>query len=265
MPRPRTPRRRNIICENDPETGIETKQRLASALFIGDTPKEDPFSEWKNLLAGLYGFIVPGEFCDNSPPYHPWTIRGRARLRYIREQLRLPAETTAEQVETYLTNNISIIRHLILRFVPNPDWYLEDLSGTQEVRPRKAGWKRYCDLLLAIRELRWENRTIPRAIKFVSRPLQQDVFDRAVVLRKMRSGDCPAFVYNRACAADPEFAVSEEQKKIDVLEKRLARPYSLLRYVTCAEDLEEDDDDDDDNDDDEYECFQSEQFISDIS
>ncbi|KAM0258387.1 hypothetical protein ACHAQJ_003862 [Trichoderma viride] len=220
-----------------PSTALqETIQRRNECLLRlqrGDQP--DPFGEWANLASGTYGGTIPPEFYLSSAPFALHSLRGRARLRFIRNAFCMSTDTSVFDIQGFLGRNPFIINYLSSNVVPNPDLVLDNVDGWYSVGVEDYDSRMYnWDLLHAIKELAWTDVALNQAVRLSKT-------DKAALstMRKLKQVYIMTDVYQKMLEKDPQLTEMKRLHKKIVAGMRRNRPNSLLRNAAMPEDVTE--------------------------
>ncbi|KAL7935354.1 hypothetical protein V8C35DRAFT_333868 [Trichoderma chlorosporum] len=199
---------------------------------------QDPFGEWTDLAHGLFGGTIPPEFYLTSAPFTLHSLRGRVRLRYIRNALCMPTDATALQIESFLSRNPSIVRFLFFNVLPDPDHAYKEISCEYQIHvSHHMSKNNNGHLLRAIKQLDWVDETVDRVAE-----LARTEDGRALsTLYKVREVKILPGVWKRML----EMEDKSQPMKIERLHTRVViqmqreRPNSLLRNAIAPQDVVE--------------------------
>lgn len=157
--------------------------------------------------------------------------QGQTRLVIIREALSMDPDTPAGDIQLFLGNNISLIRHLVFGTVPHPDWQYRSGPELFEMRVwNRASHARNCRLWSAITGVYWEDVRIRDVMDMALHQMAgQNGWLLTRALRKTRRDTLPGELRTRLLAEEPGFGVQERLRFEEIGRKRRNRPGSLLR------------------------------------
>lgn len=244
FPSPPTPTHTHTLTSSPLTPTLTLQERLQkraaclTRLQRGSIP--DPFGEWAGLAAGLYGDTLPPEFYLSSAPFALHSLRGRARLRFIRDGLSMAPDAGVVHIERFLSRNPSIIRYLVFNVVPNPYSVFREKSHNYGICVESRHGRRYNRRLLrAIKQLDWGDGTLREVVELARTGAAAD---RAALttFRKARQREAlMPCVYRRMLELEEQPRSMKRWKKKAVAEMRWERPCSLLREAVMPEDVVE--------------------------
>lgn len=161
----------------------------------------DRISEWA-VNVHLFN-VIPGKW-ENK--YLFWAEEGKIRFEVIRQGLSMPEVTHPIDIQSYLARNLNIIRYLCSSTIPHPAWTFGD--GFELRIGPLSRIKQNCDLLLAIRDLYWD-----------------DIGIRGI-LEGIQALDWTLLNVHKKRMAYSEDA---QQMRQEIKDAKLRRPHSLLR------------------------------------
>lgn len=180
------------------------------------------------------------EFTDGeSDPGRPCAFesrKGRRYMKYIRQGLSMPDDTSPAAIEEFLAGNLSIVRHMAFETVAHPGWNFDEYcpTGEAEVHLNRAAVKRNRKTLQAILDIRWEDNRINNILNRLAKPHWDSNWMLRILLRKEKVGVLSPSVREKMHAEDPNFDLEGREMFRQVQVMRRKRPNSLLRHVMNA-------------------------------
>jgi hypothetical protein len=103
-----------------------------------------------------------------GPPYHPRSSDGKICLNTLKRALLMPPSTTSFEVQTFLSRNLSIIRHVYFNLLPQP-YRFEALDCCEMKTQTGVGRWINNKMYEAIRDLAWDNMPIKLVVAAIER------------------------------------------------------------------------------------------------